>query len=108
MHDHRKYVQSLYKRSLKLIQDWKHNVPECRRWQLALREQFEELKGEPKDSEKTWLFLRGIEHLLARFHHPEPYIYPYDPKGVAHGRECRLPPDFIENGDGRGKMKTLV
>lgn len=45
---------------------------------------------------------------VCRFKHPEPYVFPYDPEGVAHGREVRLPEEFIKNGDGRGKLETLL
>lgn len=42
-----------------------------------------------------------------RFKHPDPYVFPLDPKGAAFGREVMLPKAFIENGNGHGRLKTL-
>lgn len=104
--DHKRFVCGLYKQSLKTLQDWQHDYLTFRRYALRLRQHFDAHKHE-QDERKVWLFLRSVEFLLNKFKHPEPYVYPLDPGGVAHGREWRYSEEFIRNGDGRGKMPTL-
>lgn len=103
--EHARFVCSLYKRALKLASDWKRNPETRRRFELAVREQFDRHRTDPP--EEAIRFVRSVEYLLHRFSHPEPYIYPADPNGVAWRREVKYSEEFLKNGDGRGKLETL-
>ncbi|RUS22297.1 NADH-ubiquinone oxidoreductase complex I LYR_B22_NDUFB9 subunit [Endogone sp. FLAS-F59071] len=69
---HRAYVQSLYRRSLKLSLDWYIRHDLWRQKALEIRAQFDENKNITNPRELETIFAK-TEQQLAEFAHPDPY-----------------------------------
>ncbi|TPX61149.1 hypothetical protein PhCBS80983_g01261 [Powellomyces hirtus] len=69
---HRIYVTRLYRRSLRLAQDWYWQRNECREKSMLIRRLFDQNKAmnNPKEIQ---MVLARTEMELAMNHHPQPY-----------------------------------
>jgi NADH dehydrogenase (ubiquinone) 1 beta subcomplex subunit 9 len=94
---HAKYVQRLYKRSLKLAYDWYWQRSEYREKALIIRQLFENNRHLSNQIEITQ-HLRNTELLLAKYAHPQPYIAPTAPNGTKWERNIPVPQHVIDKG----------
>nr|CAG8446634.1 15911_t:CDS:2 [Entrophospora candida]CAG8449309.1 143_t:CDS:2 [Entrophospora candida] len=86
---HRRYVTSLYKRSLKLALDW---YVERRLWRpvaLEIRAKFEANRNVSSTKQLKEIFL-ATEAELQKYSHPDPYKAPTSPDGSKWERN--IPP----------------
>jgi len=74
--DHTRYVCRLYKRSIKLAQDWYWQRHEFREKAILIRLAFEENRHETSQKVVDALLLNA-EHSLSLYYHPQPYIRMY-------------------------------
>lgn len=70
---HSLYVLRLYRRSLKLAQDWYWQRTEFREKALLIREQFERSRHEENPRMREHL-VADSERMLAQCYHHQPYI----------------------------------
>ncbi|KAJ3111651.1 hypothetical protein HDU96_005487 [Phlyctochytrium bullatum] len=87
---HTKEIQRLYRKSLKLAQDWYWQREEFRQKALVIREAFEAKRGlvNPQEIQAAVL---NTERLLAKYYHPQPYICPTAPGGSKWERNIPVP-----------------
>lgn len=73
---HRRQICLLYKKSLRLAQDWYLSRPEFREKAVQIRIMFEQNRNvtNPKQVQEL---VKQTEWLLAEYHHPNPYICTY-------------------------------
>ncbi|KAG5894966.1 hypothetical protein JTB14_023314 [Gonioctena quinquepunctata] len=90
---HTRRVQSLYKRSLRSLENW-YDRREVYRYQAVLmRQRFEENKNICDTRVAKDLVAKGEKELFDN-QHWHPRKFPDSPGGVAYGREV-VPPDWI-------------
>ena len=87
---HTKYVQKLYKKSLKLVNDWYWQLDEARAKSLMIRQLFEDNRNLTSQQEIISA-LKRTEYLLALYAHPQPYIRPTAPGGTKWERNVPFP-----------------
>ncbi|KAL1919942.1 uncharacterized protein VTP21DRAFT_1874 [Calcarisporiella thermophila] len=90
---HTRYVQSLYRRALRLSQDWYYVRREfAREKAVEIRARFEKNRNitNPKAIERL---TQSAERELEEFAHPDPYKYPTAPDGSKWERN--LPPRMV-------------
>ncbi|RPA95026.1 putative NADH dehydrogenase [Choiromyces venosus 120613-1] len=86
-------VKSLYRRSLKLSQDWCIRRDIWRSQALNIRELFE-ANREVKEPRQLRVILQEAEEALERWKHPDPYRAPTAPGGSKYERN--IPPPIID------------
>jgi len=91
---HKRYVQKLYKKSLKLANDWYWQVDEARAKQMIIRKLFDDNKdlSSPQDIMQT---LKQTEYYLAYYAHPQPYIRPSAPGESKWERNVPFPEEVF-------------
>ncbi|ORZ02288.1 hypothetical protein BCR43DRAFT_481309 [Syncephalastrum racemosum] len=92
---HRRHVQSLYKRSLKLSLDWYIQRDLWRQKALDIRAQFEANKHVTNPKELQALVAQA-EKTLQEWEHPDPYKLYLGPEGTKWERNTP-PPMFDSN-----------
>ncbi|KAI8822231.1 uncharacterized protein EV422DRAFT_526154 [Fimicolochytrium jonesii] len=94
---HKIYVTRLYRRSLRLAQDWYWQRVEFRQKAVQIRQLFDE--GKQLDNPKHVEALLGkTELILATYYHPQPYFSPAAPGGSKWERNIPFPEELIKRG----------
>ena len=92
---HRQRVLRLYKRAQRHLESWVVFRDVYRYEACLLRARFDEHKNE-KDMVKATKLLMAGEMEFWENQHPEPYVFPTAPGGVAYERtECYRIPEFV-------------
>ncbi|KAJ3096310.1 DNA-directed DNA polymerase eta rad30 [Phlyctochytrium planicorne] len=94
---HSQRVRRLYKKSLKLTQDWFWQREEAREKCVIIRHLFDQNRNVTNPHQLESLFVQA-EHLLAKYHHPSPYISPAAPGGSKWERNIPFPEELIRRG----------
>ncbi|KAI8911283.1 hypothetical protein DFJ77DRAFT_469493 [Powellomyces hirtus] len=94
---HRIYVTRLYRRSLRLAQDWYWQRSECREKSMLIRRLFDQNKGmnNPKEIQ---MVLARTEMELAMNYHQQPYYSPTAPGGSKWERNIPFPEELVKRG----------
>ena len=94
MSAHTRYVQKLYKKSLKLANDWYWQVDEARAKQMIIRKMFDDNRDLTSPQEIVQA-LKKTEYYLAYYAHPQPYIRPAAPGGSKWERNVPFPQEVF-------------
>ncbi|KAJ3057036.1 hypothetical protein HK097_001520 [Rhizophlyctis rosea] len=94
---HNRYVRRLYKRSLKLTNDWYPHTAEFRRKQMVVRDLFEFNRNVTNEME-VFMLLKFTEHQLDAYAHHQPYVAPYSPGGTNWERNTPLSDEYLGKG----------
>uniref|UniRef100_A0A8D0B0V1 NADH dehydrogenase [ubiquinone] 1 beta subcomplex subunit 9 n=1 Tax=Salvator merianae TaxID=96440 RepID=A0A8D0B0V1_SALMN len=92
---HRQKVLRLYKRAQRHLESWCIFRDKYRYFACILRARFDEHKDE-KDMIKATKLLKAAEEEFWRNQHPQPYIFPDSPGGIASDRyDCYKVPEWV-------------
>lgn len=90
---HKVEVCRLYRQSLRWSFDWHSRNPDRYRAScIVFRREFERNRME-KDPRRVALLMDTARYILWKHKHPEPFIFPTAPGGVAFMRYQRFPPE---------------
>ncbi|XP_057655071.1 NADH dehydrogenase [ubiquinone] 1 beta subcomplex subunit 9 [Diorhabda carinulata] len=90
---HKARVQSLYKRSLRMLENWYDRREVYRYYAVLMRQRFDENKKISDIRIAKDLIAKGEAELFDK-QHWHPRKFPESPGGVAYGREVP-PPDWV-------------
>lgn len=91
---HARKVCSLYKRALKNLQSYHHDVHNYRYEAVLMRQRFDENKNIKDVRQAKALYLAGEEELFNNMHVMPLNKFPNCPGGIAYNREVD-PPDWV-------------
>ncbi|KAJ3303094.1 hypothetical protein HDV03_004173 [Kappamyces sp. JEL0829] len=94
---HRIYITRLYRRSLKLAQDWHWRREEYREKALIIRSYFEASRHLTNIAQVEEA-CGHTEYLLAAYRHPQPHIYINAPGGSKFERNTPFPEEVLKRG----------
>ncbi|KAI8592937.1 hypothetical protein HDU88_000115 [Geranomyces variabilis] len=94
---HRIYVTRLYRRSLRLAQDWYWQRSECREKSMLIRQLFDNAKH-MNNPREVQMLLGRVELELSSNYHQQPYYNPTAFGGSKWERNIPFPEELIKRG----------
>ncbi|KAJ3190310.1 hypothetical protein HDU85_000605 [Gaertneriomyces sp. JEL0708] len=94
---HKSYVTRLYRRSLRLAQDWYWQRTEYREKALMIRQLFDANRGN-NNAKEVEAIIGHAEYTLATYFHSQPYRSPAAPGGTKWERNIPFPEELASRG----------